>query len=189
MEKLDFNKSLNKNKSIFIIGKRSTGKTTLINDILKFKNNPNGIIISDFEEYNPEILEYVFNKQNNNKRKYNENDKNFYLVLDDCLFENTHFQNIHFQNLITENKNLKLDFIISKSFLNIYPSILNQNIDLIFIFKDHYIPNLKRIYNQFGGFFESFESFTKQLNDITNIPYNCMVLDNTNNKIFWYNSI
>ena len=71
------------------------------------------------------------------------------------------------------------------------PPDLRTNIDYVFILRENYINNRKRIYDNFAGIFPTFEAFCTTLDACTQ-NYECIVIDNTskstnlNDVVFWY---
>ena len=71
------------------------------------------------------------------------------------------------------------------------PPNLRTNIDYVFILREPYISNRKRIYDNYAGMFPTFESFCQVMDQCTE-NYECLVINNnakTNNlteQIFWY---
>ena len=71
------------------------------------------------------------------------------------------------------------------------PPNLRTNIDFVFILREPYISNRKRIYDNYAGMFPTFESFCQVMDQCTE-NYECLVINNnakTNNlteQIFWY---
>ena len=71
------------------------------------------------------------------------------------------------------------------------PPNLRTNIDYVFILREPYISNRKRIYENYAGMFPTFESFSQVLDQCTE-NYECLVIDNNSksnkliDQIFWY---
>lgn len=71
------------------------------------------------------------------------------------------------------------------------PPNLRTNIDYVFILREPYMTNRKRIYDNYASMFPTFESFCSVM-DQTTADYECLVIDNnskSNNmqdQIFWY---
>jgi hypothetical protein len=71
------------------------------------------------------------------------------------------------------------------------PPILRTNVDFVFILRENFINNRKRIFDNFGAAFPSFDFFCQIMSQCTE-NYECLVINNTtrSNKledmIFWY---
>ena len=57
------------------------------------------------------------------------------------------------------------------------PPNLRTNIDYVFILREPYIANRKRIYENYAGMFPTFESFCQVMDQCTE-NYECLVIDN-----------
>ena len=65
------------------------------------------------------------------------------------------------------------------------------NIDYVFILREPYITNRKRIYENYAGMFPTFESFCQVMDQCTE-NYECLVINNNaksnklTDQVFWY---
>lgn len=200
------------------IGRRRTGKSTLVKDLLfHHQNMPLGTVISGTEEsngffkkmippifihgeYNAVILANFVKRQKLVMQKIMQDqdrgvvsklDPRSFLILDDCMYDDswTHDKNIRY--LFMNGRWLKVFFLITMQFpLGIQPS-LRTNVDYVFILREPYMSNRKRIYENYGSAFPSFEFFCQIMDQCTQ-NYECLVINNNtqSNKledaIFWY---
>lgn len=85
----------------------------------------------------------------------------------------------------------KLCLIVTMQFPLGIPPTLRTNVDYVFILREPYINNRKRIYENYCGMFPTFESFCQVLDNTTE-NYECLVIDNNvkSNKlqdmVYWY---
>jgi hypothetical protein len=200
------------------IGRRRTGKSTLVKDLLfHHQNMPLGTVISGTEEsngffkkmippifihgeYNAVILANFVKRQKLVMQKIMQDtdrgvvsklDPRSFLILDDCMYDDswTHDKNIRY--LFMNGRWLKVFFLITMQFpLGIQPS-LRTNVDYVFILREPYLSNRKRIFENYGSAFPSFEFFCQIMDQCTQ-NYECLVINNNtqSNKledaIFWY---
>jgi hypothetical protein len=203
------------------IGRRRTGKSTLVRDLLfHHQDMPLGTVISGTEEsnsfygrmipplfihgeYSPVILanfckrqKLVMSKIMQEKAQFGDNyksriDPRSFMILDDCMYDDswTHDKNIRY--LFMNGRWLKVFFLITMQYpLGIQPA-LRTNVDFVFILREPYATNRKRIFDNYGSAFPSFEFFCQTMDQCTQ-NYECLVIDNTSqsNKledcIFWY---
>jgi hypothetical protein len=210
--------SMKDDKIVVLIGKRGTGKTEILKDILYFKRDfPIGTIINPtesanksfssivppifiHEEYKPEIIENVLKRQTMIMKKINKEvqlygrssiDPRAFLILDDCLYDNTWKRDKNIRYIFMNGRHKKLFFLITMQFvLGISPE-LRTNVDYIFICRENIISNRKRLYDSFAGMFPTFECFCSVMDQCTE-NFECLVIDNTSrsnrleDQVFWY---
>jgi len=202
------------------IGRRRTGKSTLLKDLLfHHQDMPLGTVISGTEEsngfyskmippifihgeYNPAILANFCKRQKLMMMKIQKELEQFpgqksridprsFMILDDCMYDDswTHDKNIRY--LFMNGRWLKVFFLITMQYpLGIQPA-LRTNVDFVFILREPYASNRRRIWENYGSVFPSLEFFNQVMDQCTQ-NYECLVVDNTtqSNKledsIFWY---
>ena len=218
LKKFDM-KKIQQDAVVVFIGRRRTGKSTLVRDLLhNHQEMPLGTVISGTEESNsfygkmipPLFIHGEYNSlivSNYVKRqkiimskiqaeiaagvKQSRYDPRSFLILDDCMYDDswTHDKNIRY--LFMNGRWLKVFFLITMQYpLGIQPA-LRTNVDYVFILREPYLTNRKRIFDNYGSAFPSFEFFC-QIMDQCTTNYECLVIDNTSqsNKmedcIYWY---
>jgi hypothetical protein len=220
LRKFDMSKMPQDAVCVFI-GRRRTGKSTLVKDLLyHHQNMPFATVISGteesnsfyksmvpkqliFGEYSPVILANFCRRQKlmmaqiqqdverfgpNYKSKH---DPRAFMILDDCMYDDawTHDKNIRY--LFMNGRWLKTFFLATMQYpLGIQPA-LRSNVDFVFILKAPYMSDRKKIFENYGSAFPSFEIFCQTMDQCTQ-NYECLVIDNTSlsNKledcVFWY---
>tara|TARA_Y100000389_G_scaffold146531_1_gene145235 strand:- start:648 stop:1505 length:858 start_codon:yes stop_codon:yes gene_type:complete len=196
---------------IVLIGKRASGKSHLLKDLLSYqKNIPIGTVISPTEcaneffqyfipkmlihdEYTPELLEKFVTRQRNITEKFKQDKKQYghssidprgFLILDDCLYDSDWTKDKNIRSCFMNGRHFNILFILTMQYaLGIGPNLRGQT-DYIFIFSDSIIKNKQRLYEHYCGFFDSFDIF-KQVMDQICVDYHCLVIDNRtqSNKI------
>ena len=118
-------------------------------------------------------------------------DPRAFLILDDCMYDDswTHDKNIRY--LFMNGRWLKVFFIITMQFPLGIPPALRTNVDYVFILREPYIANRKRIWENYAGMFPTFESFCQVMDQCTE-NFECLVINNNaksnklQDQIFWY---
>jgi hypothetical protein len=93
--------------------------------------------------------------------------------------------------LFMNGRHWKVFLIITMQYPLGIPPTLRTNIDYVFILREPYIANRKRIYENYAGMFPTFESFCQVMDQCTE-NYECLVIDNNvksnklSDQIFWY---
>jgi hypothetical protein len=197
--------SIKDDKIVVLIGKRGTGKTELLKDILYFKRDfPIGTVINPtesanknfstlvppifiHEEYKPEIIDNVLKRQTKIIKKiHKENqlygrssiDPRAFLILDDCLYDNAWKKDKNIRYIFMNGRHKRLFFLVTMQYvLGIAPD-LRTNVDYVFICRENIIANRKRLYDAFAGMFPTFEIFCSVMDACTE-NFECLVIDNT----------
>ena len=82
-------------------------------------------------------------------------------------------------------------FIITMQYALGIPLILRTNIDYVFILRENYVSNRKRLYENYAGMFPSFEVFCQVMDQCTE-NYECLVIHNNaksnklEDQVYWY---
>lgn len=200
--------SMADDKVCVFIGKRGTGKSTLVTDILYHKRHIQaGIVMSATEEgnhhyqqyvpdlfiygdYDREAIEKVLQRQKNLVGK-GINDKNAFILLDDCMYDRKFMKDVCIRQCFMNGRHWKLFFMLTMQYCMDLTPDLRANVDYVFILRENVIQNREKLYKSFFGIFPTFDMFNQVMTACTE-NYECLVLDNTSksNKlqdcVFWY---
>ena len=220
MKNISFRPEENSGPVIVLIGRRDTGKSYLVRDLLYYHQDiPLGTVISGTEagngfysehvprlfihdEYNSAIIENILKRQRTVLKQIKKEvesyrkssiDPRAFVILDDCLFDATWTKDKVMRLLFMNGRHWKVILIITMQYPLGIPPNLRTNIDYVFILREPYIANRKRIYENYAGMFPTFESFCQVMDQCTE-NYECLVIANNNNaksnnlqdQIFWY---
>lgn len=212
MERISFDKTKSQGPVIVLIGRRETGKSFLIRDLLYHHQSiPVGTVISGTEagngffseivpklfihhNYKPELVEKSLNRQKQIIEVYKKKktiDPRAFLILDDCLCDNKWTKEVAMKTIFMNGRHWKMMLIITMQYPLGMPPILRTNIDYVFILREPYISNKKKIYEHFAGMFPTFDIFCQVMKSCT-ANYECLVIDNNsksnelNEQVFWY---
>ena len=219
MKKISFNPNENKGPVIVLIGRRDTGKSFLVRDLLYYHRDiPVGTVISGTEagngfygclvpklfihdEYNSAIIENILKrqkvvlkeikKQKDTYKKQSNIDPRAFVIMDDCLYDNTWSRDKMMRLLFMNGRHWKIMLVITMQYPLGIPPNLRTNIDYVFILREPYIANRKRIFDNYAGMFPNFEAFCQVMDQCTE-NYECLVIDNNSksnkleDQVFWY---
>ena len=194
--------------TILILGKRGSGKSTILRDIMHTKRSiPFGIACSGTEEGNgafgkivPKMFTYpdydsaAIVRMIERQRKMAEAPggcQPAFVVLDDCLYDAGVLKRKEIRQLFLNGRHFKFFTAVTAQFAGDVPPAIRANIDFLFVCRENVIQNRKRIFENFFGVLESFKAF-QTLMDQTTENYEVLVLDNTSksNKVedvvYWY---
>jgi hypothetical protein len=218
MKNISFKPNENKGPVVVLIGKRDTGKSFLVRDLLYYQQDiPIGTVISGTEEgngfyakmvpklfvhneYNSAIIENILKRQRTVLKQIKKEmetykrstiDPRAFVILDDCLYDNTWSRDKLMRLLFMNGRHWKVMLVITMQYPLGIPPTLRTNIDYVFILRENYIANRKRIYENYAGMFPTFESFCQVMDQCTE-NYECLVINNNSksnklhDQVFWY---
>ena len=218
MKNISFAPNENKGPVVVLIGRRDTGKSFLVRDLLYYQQSiPIGTVISGTEEgngfysshvpklfihgeYNSGIIENVLKRQKQvlkevknemETRRRSNIDPRTFLILDDCMYDSSWTRDKMMRLLFMNGRHWKIMLVITMQYPLGIPPNLRTNIDYVFILREPYINNRKRIYENYAGMFPTFESFCQVMDQCTE-NYECLVINNNaksnklQDQIFWY---
>jgi hypothetical protein len=189
---------------VVLIGKRETGKSFLVRDILYHnKDMPIGTIISGTEgansfyshmvpsiyiygEYEPQIIDNVIKRQVLVRKEMKKEvamrghtniDPRAFLILDDCLYDASWTKDKNVRSLFMNGRHYNETFIITMQYCMGIPPSLRTNVDFVFILRENLINNRKKLYEQYAGMFPSFDIFCQVMDQCTE-NYECIVVHN-----------
>jgi hypothetical protein len=218
MKSIQFKPNESKGPVVVLIGKRDTGKSFLVRDLLYYQQSiPIGTVISGTEEgngfygklvpklfihneYNSAIIENILKRQRTvlksvkkemEEHKRSTIDPRAFVILDDCLYDNTWARDKLMRLLFMNGRHWKVMLVITMQYPLGIPPTLRTNIDYVFILRENYIANRKRIYENYAGMFPTFEAFCQVMDQCTE-NYECLVINNNsksnklNDQVFYY---
>lgn len=210
-------KDIMPDSTILILGPRRTGKSFLTRDIFySHRKIPYGIVFnstesidpfySDFipdsfiyEKYEPNVIQKFMNKQMDKVQKLKERGKkldkkkdNVFIVLDDMLHANASWKKDEtIRSIFFNGRHYNFFFILTLQYaLGITPE-LRTNIDYVFIFNEGGVKNRRKIFEDYGSMFPSFDYFCNILDSCTE-NHKCLVIKRSCNsnkldeQVFWF---
>lgn len=218
MKNIQFKANEAKGPTVVLIGKRDTGKSFLVRDLLFYHQDiPIGTVISGTEEgngyygkmvpklfihneYSTAIIENILKRQRQVLKQIKKEmetykkstiDPRAFVILDDCLYDNTWARDKMMRLLFMNGRHWKVMLVITMQYPLGIPPTLRTNIDYVFILRENYIANRKRIYENYAGMFPTFESFCQVMDQCTE-NFECLVIHNNaksnklQDQVFWY---
>jgi hypothetical protein len=218
MRTITFKPDENKGPVIVMIGRRDTGKSFLVRDLLYHHQDiPLGTVISGteagngfyashvpklfiHEQYNTVLIENVLRRQKMVLKQMKKEmdtyrrttiDPRTFVILDDCLYDATWARDTMMRMLFMNGRHWKVMLIITMQYPLGIPPNLRTNIDYVFILREPYAVNRKKIWENYASMFPTLDSFCTVMDQATE-NYECLVINNNakSNKIteqiFWY---
>ena len=210
LKKFDMSR-IKDDKVVVFIGKRDTGKSFLIRDLLYHHQNiPIGTVLSGtesansfyssiipplfiHEEFNPLIIQNLLKRQKTLALKIQKDietrgtssvDPRTFMIMDDCLYDSSWTRDKYVRSLFMNGRHWKILYVVAMQYCMGLPPVLRTNIDFVFILRENIVSNRKKLYEQFAGMFPDFDSFSQIMDQCTE-NYECLVIDNNakSNKI------
>ena len=197
--------SISDNSVVVFIGKRQTGKSFLVKDLLYYKRNiPVGTVISATEganeyyskifpkkfihdEYDEDITKKVLDRQKlavkaqkNEIKMYGKarSDARALYLLDDCMYDSKSWnKSKNIRSLFMNGRHFKILFLLTMQYALGIPPNLRTNIDYIFLLRENLWNNRKRLYDNYAGMFPTYDMFCKVFTKCTE-DYHCLVIKN-----------
>ena len=218
MKTISFRPNESKGPVIVLIGRRDTGKSYLVRDLLYYQQDiPIGTVIAGTEEgngfygkmvpklfihneYNTAIIENILKRQRHVLKQIKKEmdtfrrstiDPRTFVILDDCLFDNSWAKDKLMRLLFMNGRHWKVMLLITMQYPLGIPPTLRTNIDYVFILREPYIANRKRIFENYAGMFPTLEAFCQVMDQCTE-NYECLVINNNaksnklQDQVFWY---
>lgn len=188
-------------KVCLFIGKRGTGKSTLVTDIMYHKRNiPAGVVMSATEDgnhyysqyvpdlfvhgkYDKEVIERIIEAQKAKMNRFGKVDPVF-ILLDDCMYDKSFLKDECIRTLFMNGRHWKIFFLMTTQYCMDLPPGLRTNVDYVFCLRENVIQNREKLYKNFFGIFPTLHMFQQVMDSCTE-NFECLVLDNTSrsNKI------
>ena len=219
MRWINFLPNENKGPVIVLIGRRDTGKSFLVKDLLYHHQDiPVGTVISGTEagnhfyenmvpprfihdEYDVSIIQQLMLRQRQVLEQMRDEqratgrasrfDPRAFLIMDDCLYDDAWARDKLVRMMFMNGRHWKLMVVITMQYPLGIPPNLRTNVDYVFILRETYMSNKRRIYENYAGMFPTFDSFVQVMEQCTE-NYECLVINNNvksnklTDQVFWY---
>lgn len=184
-------KNIKDDYTVLIVGRRGSGKSTILRNIMYSKRHiPMGLACSGTEEgngffsdflpstfvykgYNSGAVQRLIERQQSYPK---ESKPNVFCVLDDCMFEPGVLKRVEMRDMFMNGRHYNAFFCTTCQFMMDVPTYARGNVDVIFVCRETQIGNRKRLWEQYFGQIP-FPAFCKLL-DATTQDYEVLVLDN-----------
>lgn len=198
------------NATVLMVGRRGTGKTTLMRDIMyhnrhKFKfgvamsptddtTNALGAFIPRsciFDEFNEGVVKKIMEHQKWAGKGPKEKFHNFFGITDDCAYDRKSYSNKTVREVYMNGRHRKFFYINSMQYVMDMPCHIRGQIDYVFAGRDGNLSQREKLWRNFFGIFPDYKSFSKVFDECTN-NYGVMVYDATKRStkiedvVSWY---
>ena len=203
-----FNPSgIKEHRIIFLIGKRHTGKSSLMIELLSKMPQPDfvmGFSPTDdtldtfktfmpascvFSQFSNDKLERLLSLQRELIRRGKK--RSVLLILDDCLYQKGVLKSTAMRDLFFNGRHLNVGLICACQYLMDISPELRTNIDYLCSMRESTISNRQKLHKFFFGQFAKFDEFDRVMAACTQ-NYSSLIMDATvastkpEDCIFWY---
>lgn len=196
MSEVSFAANDSKGPIVVMIGRRGTGKSMLVKDLMYHHQDvPKGIIISGtemgnhfyaplapkafiFHEYESVLVENLFRRQLHVLQPENRHeapDPRVFLLLDDCMYDDSWSRDKIMRCVFMNGRHWKVMCVITMQYPLGVPPVLRTNIDFAFLLFAPTTGERKRLYENYASVFRTFEGFNSVF-DQTTADFECMVV-------------
>lgn len=205
------------NPSIIMIAKRGSGKSWIVRCIMMhFNKIPCGIVIAPTDRMNSfyndffpdtyihyqyqskiitKILErqtQMIDKQSAKKKNGKHLDARTFIIMDDCLGDKKSWvRDAPILELLFNGRHYQIMYILTMQYpLGITPE-LRSNFDYIFLLKEDFVSQQRKLFDHYAGMFPNFDSFRQVFSSLT-ADFGSMVIDNRRKasnpleRLFWF---
>jgi hypothetical protein len=204
MRWITFKPDENKGPVIVLIGRRDTGKSFLVKDLLYHHQDiPVGLVISGTEivnnfysqivpklfihqKYQTVLIDKILRRQHQVVKRFNSEmeqykratiDPRAFVILDDCLYDASWARDELMRMLFMNGRHWKVMLIITMQYPLGVPPALRTNIDYVFILREPTLGNRRRIWENYASMFPTLELFCSVM-DQTTENFECLVIHN-----------
>lgn len=199
--------SIKESRILFLIGRRGSGKSSCLKDILYRMPRPDYCVamaptedtLNMFREFLPETcifdhfsqekLERVCSLQRElvNRGKV----RKVLIILDDCMYQKGVLKSTSMRSIFFNGRHDNISLICCAQYLMDIECCLRTNIDYVFTMRENILINRQKLHKNFFGQFSRFEEFDKVMTACTD-DYKTLVLDGTitsvrpTDSVMWY---
>lgn len=189
---------------IVLLGKRNTGKSTILKALLYSKRDiPIGTVMSGTEHLNrffsnfiPKILIHInyseqaiqkmrdrqiktLSRRLDELKQYHQSsiDTRIFIVLDDCMYDDKWTKTTLIREMFCNGRHWNIMLIITLQYPVGIPPLLRENIDFSFILRNTTLRNRRILYDNYASIFPTFELFCNVFDSLSD-DFHCMVINN-----------
>lgn len=200
-------KTITASRILFIIGKRNTGKSVLMRDLLYHMPKPDYCLamaptedtLKMFREFLPESCIFDHFSQEKLERLVSlqrelvnrGKKRNVLIILDDCMYQKGVLKSTCMRSIFFNGRHDNISLMCAAQYLMEIECSLRTNIDYIFTMRENILTNRQKLHKYFFGQFSKFDEFDKVMTACTQ-DYKTLVLDGTvssttaTDSVMWY---
>lgn len=205
--------------TIVMVGARRTGKSTLIEDLMRrCKNIPRGLIVTGtrnsarkFSKFFPKMciidakdkdlikrIGDIIKEQQSYIKKIERGDTttdySMFILFDDCGYDTKLVRNTTMNELFMNGRHYKIMIMMAIQYARSIPPGIRLNVDYLFVMREPSIDQRKKLYTDYAGIAKDPKVFNRIMDTCTQ-DYGCLVIDKTVNSneldenLFYYKAV
>jgi hypothetical protein len=207
INKLDV-QSLKRHSIVVIIGKRGTGKSVMLCDMLSHfsRRLDYGVAFtptessaemfarfmprsSIYDTFDSDVLERMIDFQRSDA--HSKKRRSLFCVMDDCLYDKRILRCKAIREVFMNGRHHQITLLLCAQYMMDLSPDLRGNVDYCFCLRDSALGSRMKLYRSFFGLFDKYISFAKVMDGATE-NHSAIVMDNTGNTndisgcVFWY---
>lgn len=201
-------RTIKDHRILFLLGKRHTGKSVLMRDLLYHMPRPDYVIAMAptedtlqmyraflpesciFDHFSQEKLDRVVSVQRELASRGKK--RSVLVLLDDCLYQKGVLKSSSMRHIFFNGRHDHIALVCAAQYMMDVDVSLRTNIDYIFTMRENILVNRQKLYKYYFGHFPKFDDFDKVMSACTQ-DYRCLVLDGTipnstepTDSVMWY---
>jgi len=146
-----------------------------------------------YDEVDTDRIEKIADTQTKLRKKGTEGDYSSFLVFDDCGYDKSITKQKIIRKIFCNGRHLKILLMMTVQYCKHIPPDLRSNADYVFIFREKSSDNRKKLWKDYAGIVDDFDTFNQIMNSCTD-NRGVLVVDNTSisndvtENLFWYRS-
>ena len=208
IRKYNVKEQLRPDAVVLMVGKRGTGKSTLLKDVMRNMSDKldYGIAMSPTEECTSDMGSYIppsciYNDFNSDKIDQlleaqrlaikRGSKRRVFLLLDDCMYDKKVMKATNIRNVFMNGRHRRIFFANCQQYVMDMPPDLRSQIDVCFALRENIRANKEKLWKFFFGMFDTFNEFNEVMDNCTQ-NFECLVYDGGSRSnqvedcIFWY---
>jgi hypothetical protein len=199
--------SMKESRIVFLIGKRHSGKSVLMRDLLSQMPRPDYVLamaptessLQAFREFVPESCIFDHFSQEKldttvalQRQLVNAGKKRTVMILlDDCMYQKGVLKSTSMRSIFFNGRHDHISLVCAAQYMMDIDVALRSNIDYVFTMRESILTNRQKLHKYFFGHYARFDDFERVMATCTQ-DYKALVLDGTisttdaTDAVFWY---
>ena len=190
---------------VAVLGRRGTGKTTIVLNIMREKRRiPDGIGCSGSEESNSNLAKFMppsyiytdYNRdaieravsrarlQNRERERHGLPKKYTFIIIDDCACDDAFTKDKTIKRILMNGRHYGIFFIFTMQYPLLVKPDLRSQIDYVFMCRDPIASNRRRLWESYAGVIPTLAQFNEVMDAVCQ-DYRCLVIaqNQTSNNV------